>query len=279
MSAAPQFSSLPPRHFWRRVVAYLVDVIIIEIALVILFFALSMVTPWNLSIPFFQNRQCSPAASGPLAEKVEAQWPLKPGETRVNELCHISWLGSEGYDLFISSVSSHDGAMTYTRSFSAAVDKSGNPVDSGTAVNTLMSVVVLLIMPLALAYGSANGRRTPGKRLLSLHVATVDGGPPGLSTELKREVLKFLPIVILALLNIIWFFVPKPVQTDFDHLIQQMIQQARDGNIVAAGGSTVSGSLTLIVLILGLIWWIYPLIVWRGQTLYDRFSGCKVMKA
>lgn len=279
MSAAPQFSSLPPRHFWRRVVAYLIDVIIIEIALVILFFALSMVTPWNLSIPFFQNRQCSPTASGPLVEKVEAQWSLKPGETRANELCHISWLGSQGYDLFISSVSSHDGAMTYTRSFSAAVDKSGNPVDPGTAVNTLMSVVVLLIMPLALAYGSANGRRMPGKRLLSLHVATVDGGPPGFSTELKRELLKFLPIIILALFNIIGFLAVKSVQPDFDQLIQQMIQQARDGNIVTAGGLTVSVVLPAIVLILGLIWWLYPLIVWRGQTLYDRFSGCKVIKA
>jgi uncharacterized RDD family membrane protein YckC len=278
MSAEPQFSRLPPRHFWRRVVAYLIDVIIIEIALVLLFFVVSTVTPWNLSVPLFQNRQCSPTASGPLVEKIEAQWPMKPGETRVNRLCHISWLGSEGYDLFLSSVSSHDGAMTYTRSFSAAVDKSGNPVDPGTAVNTLMSVVVLLIMPLALAYGSANGRRTPGKRLLSLHVATVDGGPPGLSTELKREVLKFLPILILALLNIIWFFAVKSVQPDFDHIIEQTIRQVRDGNVVTTVGLTASGALTAIVLIFGLIWWIYPLIVWRGQTLYDRFSDCKVMK-
>jgi uncharacterized RDD family membrane protein YckC len=269
-----QFDAPRPRYFWRRVVAYLIDIVIIEIALVLLFFVLSLVTPWNLSIPFFQNRQCALATTGPLVEKVEASWPLKPGETRFNQLCHISWLGSEGYDLFVSSVSSKDGAMTYTRSVSSVVDKGGNPIDPNTMIGTPMSYVVLLIIPLALAYGSSNGRRTPGKRWLSLRIATIDDRPPAFGTELKREVLKFLPLIIIACISIIDFLIAKPVAPNFD----QLIQQVRDGNITAVTILTVAGSLTPIVLIFGLIWWTYPMIVWRGQTLYDRLADCKVVK-
>ncbi|MBB3607622.1 RDD family protein [Rhizobium sp. BK602] len=279
MSTIQQLSSLPPRYFWRRVAAYLIDLIIIEVALILFFLILSIVTSWNLSVPLFQSSQCSPTASGPLIEKIEAQWPLKPGETRVNELCHVSWLGSDGYYLFLSSVSSKDGATTYARSFSAAVDKNGNPIDPGTNSNALMSDVVLLIIPLALAYGSANGRRTPGKRLLSLHVATVEDSPPGFRTELKREALKFLPLIILSLLSFINFFVTKPGGLDFDLLIERGIQTARDGNLLSTDSATTSILLPPIVLTLGLIWWIYPLIIWRGQTFYDRFSNCKVLKA
>ncbi|MFT4180613.1 MAG: RDD family protein [Rhizobium sp.] len=278
MSTTQQLSSLPPRYFWRRVAAYLIDVIIIEIALILFFLILSLVTPWDLSIPLFQSTQCSQTASGPLIEKIEAQWPLEPGETRVNKLCHVSWLGSDGYNLLLSSVSSKDGATTYARSFSAAVDKNGNPVDPGTNGNALMSDVVLLIIPLVLAYGSADGRRTPGKRLLSLQVTTVEDNSPGFGAELKREVLKFLPLIVLSLLSVTSFFMTKAGNDDLDLVIERGIQTARDSNLLSADGATASLLLPPIVLILGLIWWIYPLIIWRGQTFYDRFSNCKVLK-
>jgi len=278
MSTTQQLSSLPPRYFWRRVAAYLIDVIIIEFALILFFLIVSIGTPWNLSIPLFQSNQCSPMASGPLIEKIEAQWPLKPGETRVNKLCHVSWLGSDGYNLLFSSVSSKEGATTYTRSFSAVVDKNGSPIDPRTNSNAPMSDLVLLIIPLVLAYGSADGRRTPGKRLLSLQVTTVEDSSPGFGTELKREVLKFLPLIVLSLLSVGSFLMTKAGSDDLDLVIERGIQTARDSSLLSADGATTSILLPPIVVILGLIWWIYPLIIWRGQTFYDRFSNCKVLK-
>jgi hypothetical protein len=50
----------------------------------------------------------------------------------------------------------------------------------------------------------------------------------------------------------------------------------RDG---AASPLGMSLSIYSFIFVAGLVWWLFPLILWRGQTFYDRLSGCKVLKA
>lgn len=267
-------ASLPPRHFWRRLGAYLIDVIIFQIVFTLLFLALSTVTPWDLTLPFLQKQQCEETTTGPLIPTIEAEWPLQSGETRSNQLCRISWLGSKGYTVFVSKVVSEQGSATSIRAFSVPVNGNGNPIDPNVTVRPTSSVV-LLLLPLAFACCSANGRRTPGKRLFSLRLTTIedDALPPGLAA--KREIFKFLPFMLLAVFNLVSLFALRPRLPP----IEQMIQQARDTSLFTADGFfALTGALAPLLFVFALIWWLYPLFVWRGQTFYDRFCDTKVVK-
>ncbi len=267
-------ASLPPRHFWRRLGAYLIDIIIFQIVFTFLFLAVSKVTPWDVTLPFLQNQQCTETTSGPLIPKIEAEWPLQPGETRSNQLCHISWLGSKGYTVFVSKVVSQQGTGTSIRAVSVPVDDNGNPIDPSVTMRPSSSIV-LLLLPLAFAYASASGKRTPGKRLLSLRVTTVEDGPLALGLAAKREIFKFLPFVLIAIFNRVSLFLLPSSLPPFE----QLIQQARDPNLFTASGLfALTGALAPMLFVFTLIWWLYPLIVWRGQTFYDRFCDTKVVK-
>ena len=269
-----QMTSLPPRHFWRRLAAYLIDIILFQIVFTVLFLALSTVTPWDMTLPFLQKQQCNETTSGPLIPKIEAEWPLQSGEVRSNQLCRISWLGSKGYTVFVSKVASQQGTATSVRAFSVPVDDNGNPIDPSVTVRPTSSIV-LLLLPFALAYCSANARRTPGKRFLSIRVTTTEDGALPLGSAAKREILKFLPLMLLAVFNLVSLFLLRPFLPPID----QLIQQARDTNLLSADGFfALTGAVAPMLFIFTLIWWLYPLIVWRGQTFYDRFCDTKVVK-
>ena len=269
-----QMAALPPRYFWRRAGAYLVDIVIFQIAFTLLFLALSAVTPWDLTLPLLQKQQCDKATSGPLIAKLEAEWPLQAGEGRSNQLCHISWLGSNGYTVFVSAVASQQGSTTLKRAFSVPVDGNGNPINPNVTARPTSSVV-LLLLPLAFALCSAAGRRTVGKRLTSLCVSTVEGRPLPLALAAKREMFKFLPLILLAIVNLASLFLLPSYLPPID----QLIQQARDTNLLnTIGFFALTGALAPLLFVFALVWWIFPLIVWRGQTFYDRFCDTIVVK-
>ncbi|MGY5776662.1 RDD family protein [Rhizobium sp. LEGMi135b] len=270
-----QTASLPPRHFWRRVGAYTVDIVIFQVAFTLLFLALSAVTPWDLTLPLLQKQQCEEATSAPLVAKVEAEWPLQPGEVRSNQLCRISWLGSNGYAVFLSIVASQQGSATLKRAFSIPVDGNGNPIDPNITVRPTSSLV-LLLLPFAFALCSIHGGRTPGKRLTSLRVTTVEGDAVLFGLAAKREMFKFLPLILLAIVNLVSLFLLPSYQPPID----QLIQQARDTNLLnAIGFFALTGALAPLLFVFALIWWTFPLILWRGQTFYDRFCDTMVVKA
>jgi len=79
-ASAKQITSLPSRYFWHRLIACLIDLVIFHIICGLVFFALSAVTPWDLTLPFLQKLQCQPIGSNPLIQKIESDWPLQSGE-------------------------------------------------------------------------------------------------------------------------------------------------------------------------------------------------------
>jgi len=111
--------------------------------------------------------------------------------------------------------------------------------------------------------------------LLSLRVTTVEDGPLALGLAAKREIFKFLPFVLIAIFNLVSLFLLPSSLPPFE----QLIQQARDPNLFTASGLfALTGALAPMLFVFTLIWWLYPLIVWRGQTFYDRFCDTKVVK-
>ncbi|TAU17091.1 hypothetical protein ELI13_37020 [Rhizobium ruizarguesonis] len=144
-------------------------------------------------MPLFESTQCGELSSGPLVEKVEREWPLKPGETRSNRICQITqFLGPKSMAFRTTVVTGNpDGGSGSWRTVSVALDQNGDPVEG--IADLIGPLVGVLLVLLAFAHFSANGRRTLGKKILSIRVVTVEGASPHLNKAFKRELLKFLP--------------------------------------------------------------------------------------
>jgi hypothetical protein len=261
-----------PRYFWRRAFAYVIDIIVIEIVFVALLYAVALVTPWNTGTSFFTRTACEEVATGPLVDKVEAQWPLNPGERRANLVCSLErFNGHPPERYFTTSVFTTSGKATISRSASTQIDADGNVIRSGILA-PLTSFLPLLVIPLAFAFFSSSGRRTVGKKIMSLRLITLENIPPILRNATSSEIFKVLPIFVLAIAGATFFLLKSPDLTNFDH------------NLTAARDMTTMQIASIIWIcggigIAGLLWWLFPLIIWRGQTFYDRLSGCKVVRS
>lgn len=152
--------TLQPRLFWRRAFAYRIDMTIFEVLLG----AVMLIVPLNFGMPLFQSTQCEEVTSDPLVENVEREWPLNPGETRVNQICLISeFLGPESPSFQTTVVTGNsDGGSVSWRSMSVPLDRNGDPIEGiGDLIGLLVGV---FLVSLAFSFLSANGRRTLARR-------------------------------------------------------------------------------------------------------------------
>ncbi|AGS20617.1 RDD family protein [Rhizobium etli] len=256
--------ALQPRLFWRRAFAFLIDMTIFEMLLA----AVALVIPLNFGMPLFQSTHCGEVTSGPLVEKVEREWPLKPGETRVNQICQITdFLGPQSTSFRTTVVTSNpDGGSASWRTVSVGLDKNGDPIEG--LEDPIGPLVGVLLASLAFALFNANDRRTPGKRILAIRVVTVEGASPQFGKALNRELLKFAPWIAFVGVDTI------EAATASHQSLDAMIQTMRNGD----APTTIPVLISVVLAVFALLWWFLPLIRWRGQMLYDRFAGCGVRR-
>lgn len=253
--------TLQPRLFWRRAIAYLIDMTIFEILLG----AVMLIVPLNFGTPLFQSTQCEEVTSGPLVEKVEREWPLKSAETRVNQICLTrEILGLERPSFRTTVITDNtDGGSASWRSVSVALDQNGAPVEGiGDIVGPLVGV---FLVSLAFSSLSADGRRTLGKKILAIRVVTVEGTPPHFRRALKRELLKFSPWIAFVGVDSL---VAASTSRSFD----AMIRSVPEGDAT----TTIQIVVGVVLTVVALVWWLVPLIRWRGQMFYDQLTGCAV---
>ncbi|WP_411196949.1 RDD family protein [Rhizobium sp.] len=267
----PQYATLPSRHFWRRAVACIVDIIIFQAVILIAVYCISTVIPLDFRFAGWSYTQCSVEVPDQLAKRIDVGWPLKPGEVRINQICEISQIGSEKQRYLQTGVSRQTDYGTSAQWLAVPVDADGNPVLGSVSVypSVISGIVNIALLALAFAYFSANGRRTIGKKLLGLRVQSVDGKNPGLGIEFRREILKFSPYLLFIAAA---FAIPVFPTEDFDTLLHM----SRDGYTILDNGAAM---FEIILGIAALMWWFLPLIFWRGQTFYDRICACKVVKS
>ncbi|KPH07872.1 RDD family protein [Rhizobium acidisoli] len=268
----PQYATLPSRHFWRRAVACIVDIIIFQAVILIAVYCISTVIPLDFRFAGWSYTQCSVEVPDQLAKRIDVGWPLKPGEVRINQICEVSQIGSEKQRYLQTGVSRQTDYGTSARWLAVPVDADGNPVVETESVypSLISGIVNIALLALAFAYFSANGRRTIGKKLMGLRVQSVDGKNPGLGIEFRREILKFCPYLLFIAAA---FALPVFPTEDFDTLLRM----SHDGYTLLDNGAAVF--FEIILGIAALIWWFLPLIFWRGQTFYDRICACKVVKS
>ncbi|XAZ21462.1 RDD family protein [Sinorhizobium sp. B11] len=255
--------TLQPRLFWRRAIAYLIDMTIFEIVLG----AAMLVVPLNFGTPLFESTQCEEVTSGPLVEKVEREWPLKPAETRGNQICLTREILGLERRYFQTTVITDNagGASASWRSVSVALDQNGDPVEGiGDIVGPLVGV---FLVSLAFSSLSANGRRTLGKKILAIRVVTVEGAPPHFRRALRRELLKLSPWIAFVGVDTI---VAASTSQGFD----AMLRSAHDGD----ASITIQIVVSAVLSVFALVWWLLPLIRWRGQMFYDQLTGCAVRR-
>lgn len=271
----------PPRLFWRRAVAFVVDLAVFYSVLMVLALPLQALTGWNLGFYIGQSTTCAVTTDSPLIREVETGWPLADGETRTNQICINSSIGMQ-QRFFISTVTKTADTTGSSRFVSIGIDQDGKaiPLDisgASTASNILLQLFFLALFVLATAKMTAAGRRTPGKAILFLRIVNAAGATPSIKKCLTREVWKFLPSCLLGIAVTVHAAQNLPgLSTLASGAFADVVQAARDmqepdfSTLFAAG---------VIAWLIGALWWFGPFILWHGQTIYDRISGCFVVRS
>ncbi|KQY10576.1 hypothetical protein ASE23_05230 [Rhizobium sp. Root73] len=280
-AVTPGTTTRPPRLFWRRAVAFVVDLAVFYSTLMMLALPLQAVTGWNLGFYIGQSTTCEVTTDSPLIGEVEAGWPLADGETRTNQICINSSIGMQ-QRFFISTVTRSADATGSSRFVSIEIDETGKaiPLDisgASTASNILLQLLFLALFVLATARMTAAGRRTPGKAILFLRIVAARQAIPSFRQCLTREVWKFLPSCLLGIAVTVHAARNLPgVSTLASGEFADVVRAARDMQLPDFSALLTVG---LIAWLLGALWWFGPFILWRGQTLYDRIVGCFVIRS
>jgi uncharacterized RDD family membrane protein YckC len=271
----------PPRVFWRRAVAFVVDLAVFYSILMVLALPLQAVTGWNLGFYIGQSTTCEVTADSPLIREVETGWPLTDGEIRTNQICVNSSIGMR-QRFFISTVTNAADATGSSRFVSIGIDQHGKaiPLDisgASTASNILLQLFFLSLFVLATAKMTATGRRTPGKAILFLRIVADTGTVPSIKQSLTREIWKFLPSCFLGIAVTVHAAQNLPgLSTLASGEFADVIHAARDMQVPDFSALLTVG---IAAWLLGALWWFGPFILWRGQTIYDRIAGCFVVRS
>jgi uncharacterized RDD family membrane protein YckC len=270
MTASDQPGGTPPRHFWRRAFAFLLDVVLATLVVALIFGAIRAATGVDLGTPSLANftqSKCDVAPAGhPQAVRIERMWSLVAGETRQNILCRITVNGREQPLLFVSRVIRRDGAQSFTREVRYPVDEQGQPI--AIAYSMDWSAIAYLLIFGAM---TAQGRRTPGKTLMGLRVRNEAGDELDWPTAFKRETPKFLPLLAYFAIGVWLAFSPPALLSDSEASI-----------IAIRDGSAFTSPYMVFFILLGiatLVWWVGPFLIWRGRTWYDALAGTKVVRS
>jgi len=251
MSFPVSSTPLPPRHFWRRCLAYLIDILLVGLLVGGTLTVVSGVI-YGQALPSDVSTCQNLAAT---AEVLDAM-KLGPDAKVTAVSCPLSDLlhGERATIIAFAEVQAAGGWKTHLAFFTR--DASGlHPLDL-VMRSMVPNLITWLTIPLVFAVFSANGRRSLGKKAMGLIVTRVEDGFPSFRRALLREALKLLPA---PLLTTIW-----------------MVMSIQSGNslfgaIEAVLDKDYATLMRILAWALGLqalliVWW------------YDRLAGTKVVR-
>lgn len=275
-SASPTLHDRPPRIFWRRTIAFFIDITVLNFLVYAALLLVNVLSPWNLGFGALSYTECAPAPETALSQQVERDWPLEAGLTRTNTLCRTVYLFDGTNFVLRSTTSKTTGLSTWSKYVVIASDEAGEPLPQSQVTQTIAVQAIAgfliygAVLALFIVFGSS-GRRTPGKRLMRLEIRTLYGVPIGLHRCARRELLKFAPAIVGNFVFL--FFAVRTIFTsDF---VTSAIAQTRD---MSTTNMPVALAIPALLLFLQLVWWLLPFLFWRGQTYHDRLTGCVVVR-
>lgn len=258
------------RGLLRRAVAFVIDWIIVSLGVLVVAIILQQVTGISFKTPEIVSiTSCRNADLVPPDTFQAFGEDFARGE-HTQEICEISNMGLAPYYItIIGTVSKTDGS-SQTRSVRYTSDADGNPARSIS-----LEWIVPLLAPLFFAFQLSRKRATFGKRILAINVVTLENSTPTLRAALRREILKFSPILLSILFDMIiimsWFGEFNSGLGTPEQIVNELAPLVPDPFSLTAW-IVPSALLSLIVV----IFYLGSFVRWRGQTFWDRFAGLKV---
>ena len=260
--------SRPKRYFWRRLAAFVVDLLLAYVVAGVALTAIDAATGGNFYYwgGIATRTACNEAPPSPLLDEVDAHFPLASSWSRAVIFCEQAALGGKTRHILGVNDWMQDGNLTKTSSFTIPVTEAGNQFDSTLKLDPTTLVAYALMLGWAWAAG-----RSPGKRLLGLVVHPVASADETGPQRFRRELLRLGPLAMFSLVEVVvvlagwWFVDTLPAHLRLMHF--------------------VVGNLFLLVIVytaLALpfaVYYLFPILRWRGQMFYDRLAGTVVVRA
>jgi len=242
-----------PRYFWRRVIAMLIDFILLSQLALYLMVPFADGDTVRLSGGIYPSITCRTV---PLEPESQAYFAERGVVAENGSLCTSYQNGYyAGSNLLVSSDTNSEGNIAENATtLSVALDRQGQEVTPVFPVSYAAPIMVLL--GIILMTWLWNGQ-TFGKKVTRVQVLTVEDHIPGPIQIVRREVLKFAPSILVFLLGI---FLP-------EYALEQVVPNLRNGEDIAL----VLGFLGVSTFVY-ILWWVAPLIWWNGSMPYDRIN-------
>lgn len=178
-------------RFWRRAIAFFIDVFTIGIFLSVLGLALFKPTNGAIrisSVPL-SARHCSEVSSPPVGIRL-------PPDFRVTHIfrCTFQFLGFVYNRVgLISEVTPLRGGIFTTRTVRFAIDAHGQPVRA-----FYLDYLGIFLLPACLLLSEWRFGKTLGKYLLDVRVRSLSGGALTIGQAAKRLLVRSIPSLVLA---------------------------------------------------------------------------------
>ncbi|MBL1434596.1 MAG: RDD family protein [Rhodobacteraceae bacterium] len=251
---------MEPRHFTRRLIATVIDIILLSQLVFYMMVPFADGNTVRLSGGIYQSVSCRIV---PLVPESQAYFSERGVEAENGSLCKAYQNGFfAGSSLLVSSHTNAQGdiandAITIT----VALDSAGQQVSPVFPVAYLQPILVLALLILITFVMQG---QTLGKKITQVQVIKIDGDYPSFRQVAQREVLKFAPAIVL-------FFIGVFAPAYSLELVVPLLQKGE--NIALVLGFL--GTATFIYI----LWWVAPMIWWNGTMPYDKFSNTLVERS
>ncbi len=283
MSIAESQAAQPPRYFWRRVLAFLIDKFIIALGFMFLMIVIADIWPASVTYmpeSFFRTTRCEDGASNPNSADMLAKLEVQPGEATFVRICKTDsfMMPTRNWGFVVAEKKLADNPIrkTTTRSIRFSVGKAGNFYLPDMVMSSVIDSAQQLLAIAAFAFLLAEWA-SPGKLVVHLRVVPVEGydetnyDPPAFWLSLKREALKQLPILIAIVATGLIDIIAKIEGFQSDNIMEEV-------HFMSANAPLIYGT-TLLFAAFIFYWLIQPIIWWSGATRYDRILGLRVVRA
>ncbi|CAN7327274.1 hypothetical protein GFB56_21435 [Ensifer sp. T173] len=162
------------------------------------------------------------------------------------------------------------------RSISLAIDETGKPIEFESMQvgrGVLDQLAPLVFFCLCSAGFIARFGTTPGKRLLALRVVQGNGEPLPFASAAKRETLRMLPSILLTVFGAPMMLLSALAIFGTGDILMDAVETV---TVFGAPAQVILLASFLVFTLFALIWWVFPFMRWRGQTIYDRLTGSHV---
>ncbi|NOR61727.1 MAG: hypothetical protein GQ535_04425 [Rhodobacteraceae bacterium] len=251
---------MEPRHFVRRLIAVIIDIILLSQLVFYITVPFADGNTVRLSGGIYQSVACRTV---PLAPESQAYFIERGVEAENGSLCSASQNGFfAGSTLLVSSHTNAEGGIADDAiTITVALDDAGQQVSPVFPVAYLQPVLVLalLILTTFLLQG-----QTLGKKVTQVQVIQLDGDYPSFVQVAQREILKFAPAIALFLIGV---FAPAYSL----ELVVPLLQKGEDIALVLG----FLGAATFIYI----LWWVAPMVWWNGSMPYDKLSKTLVERS